>query len=49
MLKTFLAFIALAVIVDAIAFDGFYRDKTVSTSIRAGHGLVSLDWRLTHN
>ena len=48
MLKTFLAFIALAVIVDALAFDGFYRDTTVGSSLHLGHRLMSLDWRLSH-
>jgi len=48
MLKTFLAFLALAVIVDAVAFDGFYRDSTVGSSLYLGHRLMSLDWTLTH-
>ena len=48
MLKTFLAFVALAVIVDAIAFDGFYRDTTVGTSLTIGHNIMSMDWRLSH-
>jgi hypothetical protein len=48
MLKIFLAFLALAVIVDAVAFGGFYRDTTIGTSIHLLHGLVTLDWNLTH-
>jgi len=48
MLKTVLCFIALAVLVDALAFDGFYRDVTIGESVQLGHKLMSLDWQLSH-
>lgn len=49
MLKIFLSFMAIAVLVDTVAFDGLYRQEVVGAAIYLSHKLVTLDWNLTHN
>jgi hypothetical protein len=44
MLKTILAFIAMALLVDAVAFDSYYRVAIIHDVIMLWRAFVALDW-----
>lgn len=44
MLKSILAFIALALLVDAAAFDGYYRTEIVYETVKLTQNFLALDW-----
>lgn len=44
MLKSILAFIALALLVDAAAFDSYYRTEIIFEAIQLTHRFIALDW-----
>ena len=45
MLKSTLAFIALALLVDAAAFDSYYRTEIVVEAIQLTQRFLALDWQ----
>ena len=45
MLKSILAFIALALLVDAAAFDGYYRTEIILELVQLSRNFFALDWR----
>ena len=49
MLKAILIGLALAVLFDAAAFDGTYRDEVAGASVRVAHSIFTQDWSLTHS
>ena len=49
MLKSILIGLTFAVLVDQAAFDGIYRDKVVGAGTVFVHGVLTQDWKLTHN
>ena len=49
MLKGFLIVLAFAVVVDAAAFEGHYRQEVIETTVFILRKLVTLDWSLTHD
>ena len=44
MLKSVLAFIALALLVDAAAFDGYYRVEIIYQTMQVAQRFLALDW-----
>ncbi len=44
MLKTILAFIAMALLVDAVAFDSYYRVEIIEDVVMMWRRFVALDW-----
>jgi uncharacterized membrane protein YqjE len=48
MLKAILIGLTFAVLVDQAAFDGVYRDQMAAAAVVFAHGLIHLDWKLTH-
>ena len=48
MLKPILIGISLAVLLDAAAFKGAYRDKVIGAGVRTVVNVVTQDWHLTH-
>jgi hypothetical protein len=44
MLKTILAFIAMALLVDAVAFDSYYRIEIIHELVILWGRFVALDW-----
>lgn len=48
MLKALLIGIAVAVLLDAAAFRGTYREEVASASVKLVHTVATQDWDLTH-
>lgn len=48
MLKAILIGLGLAVLLDAAAFGGVYRDKVIGASVRVVVNIATQDWHLTH-
>ena len=48
-MKAFLIGLTLAVLFDAAAFRGNYREAIAEASVHFAHWLVNEDWQLTHN
>ena len=48
MLKPILIGLSLAVLLDAAAFQGTYRDKCVGAAVRMVVDVWHMDWKLTH-
>ena len=48
MVKSILIGIAVAVLVDAAAFRGMYRDEVASASVKLVRTVATEDWALTH-
>jgi hypothetical protein len=44
MLKSTLVFLALALLVDAAAFGGYYRTQIIVETMELSHQFFSLDW-----
>jgi len=49
MLKPILIGLTIAILLDAAAFGGAYRDKVIGAGVRVVMNVVTQDWQLTHN